>query len=161
MEKQVTINRGGYLGALLNSCPDAILAINSEGIIQFANKQACALTERSMMELIGKSIVIVYENLEAAREANRKIYQAGGTIRDMEAKVLTKSGRLIPTRFSASHLYDSNGNYCGGVGFFTQYRPWVGAEVEVRAQAEELKTKIDSLVAAAAPIIKLLRSFPQ
>jgi len=160
VEKQVTTNRGGYLGALLNSCPDAILAINSEGIIQFANKQACLLTERSMMELIGKNIVILYENLEAAREANRKIYQAGGTIQDMEAKVLTKSGKLIPTRVSASHLHDSNGNYIGGVGYFAQYRPWVGAEAEARAQAEELKTRIDSLVAAAAPIIKMLRSSP-
>ncbi|OGN91119.1 MAG: hypothetical protein A2158_03395 [Chloroflexi bacterium RBG_13_46_14] len=160
MEKQVTTNRGGYLGALLNSCPDAILAIDAKGIIQFANQQACTLTERGMMELIGKSIVILYANLEEAREVNRKIYQAGGTIQDMETRVLTKSGKLIPTRCSASHLHDSEGNYIGGVGYFAQYRPWVGAEVEVRAQAKELETKLDSLVAAAAPIIKLLRSFP-
>ncbi len=59
------VHRGGHLEALLNSCPDAILAVNAEGIIKFANKEACRLTERTMNELIGESIVDMYENLEA------------------------------------------------------------------------------------------------
>ncbi len=138
MEKQLTTHRGGHLEALLNGCPDAILAINAEGIIKFANKEACKLTERSMNELIGESIVEVYESIEAAREANRKIYTAGGTIHDMETKTRTKSGRLVPVRVSASHLYDSNGKYIGGVGYFAQYRPWSGAEADVKARLEDI-----------------------
>src|SRR4030043_891616 len=127
MEKQMTTRRGGHLEALLNGCPDAILAINAEGIIIFANKEACKLTERSMNELIGESIVEVYENIDAARQGNRKIYEAGGTIHDMETETKTKSGKIIPVRVSASHLYDSNGKYIGGVGYFAQYPPWGGA----------------------------------
>jgi rsbT co-antagonist protein RsbR len=155
MEKQVTTRRGGHLEALLNGCPDAILAINAEGIIKFANNEACKLTERSMTELIGESIVDVYESAEAARVANRKIYEAGGTIHDMETRTRTKSGKLVPVRVSASHLYDSNGKYNGGVGYFAQYRPWEGAEAEVKARVDELEEKLNKWKALAAPVFDL------
>jgi PAS domain S-box-containing protein len=156
MEKRLTTHRGGHLEALLNGCPDAILAINAEGTIKFANKEACKLTERSMTELIGESIVEVYESIEAAREANRKIYEAGGTIHDMETKTRTKSGKLVPVRVSASHLYDSNGKYTGGVGYFAQYRPWSGAEADVKARLEELESRIEAWEGMAAPVFELL-----
>jgi rsbT co-antagonist protein RsbR len=155
MEKQVTTRRGGHLEALLNGCPDAILAINAEGIIKFANKEACKLTERSMTELIGESIIEVYENKGAAREANRKIYEAGGTIHDLETHTKTKSGKLIPVRVSASHLYDSNGKYIGGVGYFARYRPWSGAEAQVKARVDELEAMLDKWKALAAPVFEL------
>jgi rsbT co-antagonist protein RsbR len=155
MEKQVTTHRSGHLEALLNGCPDAILAINAEGIIKFANKEACQLTERSMNELIGESIVEVYESIEAAREANRRIYQAGGTIHDMETKTRTKGGKVVPVRVSASHLYDSNGKYIGGVGYFAKYRPWTGAEAEIKARVEELEVRLDKWKALAAPVFEI------
>ncbi len=154
MEKQSTTPRGN-LEALLNSCPDAILAINAEGIIKFANKEACKLTERNMNELIGESIVEVYENIEAARQANRKIYEAGGTIHDMETTTKTKTGKIIPVRVSASHLYDSAGKYIGGVGYFARYRPWTGAEAEVKARVDELEARLDKWKALAAPVFEL------
>jgi PAS domain S-box-containing protein len=155
MDKQVSAPRGGHLEALLNGCPDAILAINAEGIIKFANKEACKLTERNMNELIGESIVEVYENMEAARVANRRIYEAGGTIHDMETKTKTKSGKLVTVRVSASHLYDSNGKYIGGVGYFAKYRPWGGAEAEVKARVDELETKLEKWKAQSTPVFEL------
>jgi PAS domain S-box-containing protein len=147
--------RGGYLEALLNGCPDAILAIDAEGTIKFANKVACDLTERNMTELIGESIVEVYENRETAREANRRIYEAGGTIHEMESRVRTKKGKIIPVRISASHLYDSAGKYTGAVGYFCQYRPWAGAEAEIKARAEALESSLDIWRALAAPVFEL------
>jgi PAS domain S-box-containing protein len=155
MEKQVTTHRGGHLEALLNGCPDAILAINAEGIIKFANKEACKLTERSMNELIGESIIEVYESKEAARDANRKIYEAGGTIHDMETKTRTKTGKLVPVRVSASHLCDSSGKYIGGVGYFAKYRPWAGAEAQVKARVDELEATLEKRQAQAVPIFEL------
>lgn len=155
MEKRVMTHHGGHLEALLNSCPDAILAINAEGIIIFANKEACGLTERSMNELIGRSIVEVYENVEAAREANRKIFRAGGTIYNLETFTKTKSGKLIPVRVSASHLYDSTGKYIGGVGYFEQYRPWSGAEAQTKARLEQLEVQLEGLKIVATPIFEL------
>ncbi|MCK4862789.1 MAG: PAS domain-containing protein [Dehalococcoidales bacterium] len=154
MEKQTTTPRGN-LEALLNSCPDAILAINAEGVIKFANNEACKLTERNMNELIGESIVEVYENIEAAREANRKIYEAGGTVHDLETTTKTKSGKIIPVRVSASHLHDSAGKYIGGVGYFAKYRPWGGAEAQVKARVDELEARLDKWKALAAPVFEL------
>ncbi len=154
MEKQTTTPRGN-LEALLNSCPDAILAINAEGVIKFANNEACKLTERNMNELIGESIVEVYENIEAARVANRKIYEAGGTVHDMETTTKTKSGKIVPVRVSASHLYDSAGKYIGGVGYFAKYRPWAGAEAQVKARVDELEARLDKWKALAAPVFEL------
>jgi PAS domain S-box-containing protein len=155
MEKQVSTHRGGHLEALLNGCPDAILAIDADGVIKFANKEACKLTEREMNELIGESIVEVYESLEAAREANRKIYQNGGTLHNYESKLKTKSGKLIPVRVSASHLKDSSGKYIGGVGYFAPYRPWGGAEAEVKVRLEELEAKLEKWKRLAAPVFEL------
>jgi PAS domain S-box-containing protein len=155
MEKHVATHHGGHLEALLNGCPDAILAINAEGIIIFANKEACALTERSMNELIGENIVEFYENREAARDANRKIYKAGGTIHDLETYTKTKSGKLVPVRVSASHLYDSSGKYIGGVGYFAQYRPWSGAEAQTKARLEQLEIQLESLTIVTTPVFEI------
>lgn len=155
MDKQLSTPKGGHLEALLNGCPDAILAIDAEGIIKFANKEACKLVERNMNELIGESILEVYESLEAAREANRRIYHGGGTLHNYESKLKTKSGKLIPVRMSASHLKDSTGKYIGGVGYFAPYRPWGGAEAEVKVRLEELEAKLDKWKALAAPVFEL------
>ncbi len=155
MEKQLSAHRGGHLEALLNGCPEAILAIDAEGTIKFANKEACKLTEREMNELIGESIVEIYENMEAARALNRKIYECGGTIHDCESIAKTKSGKLIPVRVSASHLKDSNGKYIGGVGYFARYRPWGGAEAQVKTRLDELEAKLEKWKALAAPVFEL------
>ena len=155
MEKQLSTHRGGHLEALLNGCPDAIIAINAEGTIKFANKEACKLTEREMNELIGESIVEVYETLEAAKETNRKLYQQGGTVHDHESRIRTKTGKLVPVRISASHLKDSTGKYIGGVGYFARYRPWSGAEAEIKARVDELEAKLDKWKGLAAPVFEL------
>ena len=144
MEKQSKTHRRAHPEALLNEGSDAILATNAEGIIKFANKEACALTERTMNELIGESIVEVYENIEAAREANRKIYRAGGTIHDLQTRTKTKSGKVIPVRVSASHLYDSNGKYIGGVGYFARYQPGIVEEVQIKARIEQLEARMEN-----------------
>ncbi len=108
-----------------------------------------------MHELVGESIVSVYENLEAARETNRQLYKNGGTIHDHESRVKTKSGKIIPVRISASHLKDSSGNYIGAVGYFERYRPWPVAEAKVKAYAEELECKLDELRGSCAPVFEL------
>ena len=135
MEKKLSpqMGRGGYLEALLHGCPDAIIAIDAEGKITFANQVACELTERDMKELIGQNITTVYTSIEAARETNRKLYLSGGIIHDHESSVKTKKDKVIPVRVSASHLKDSSGNYIGAVGYFQTYRPWTDNEAKTKA----------------------------
>jgi rsbT co-antagonist protein RsbR len=157
MEKQVTAQtgRGGYLEALLNSCPDAVIAINAEGTMTFANKEACQLIECEMRDLVGKSIVIIYESLEHARETNRKLFLSGGIVHDHESMLKTKKGKQIPVRISASHLKDSTGNYAGAVGYFQAYRPWPTAEAKVKAHVEELEAELEEWKDLGAPVYEL------
>ena len=157
MEKKLSpqTGRGGYLEALLNGCPDAIIAIDAEGKITFANQVACELTEREMRELIGQDITIVYTNLEAARETNRKLYLNGGVIHDHESLAKTKKGKVIPVRISASHLKDSSGNYIGAVGYFQTYRPWTDNEAKTKAYTEELEAALEEWKDIGAPIYEL------
>ena len=86
MEKQSLPQRirGGYLEALLNSSPHAIVAIDAEGTMTFVNKQTCGLSGYEMRELIGENITLVYGDPDAARETNRKLYLSGGIIHDQE-----------------------------------------------------------------------------
>ena len=155
MEKKTSPQLGGYLEALLASCPVAILATDAEGIIKFANKEAGKLTEREVRELIGESIVVVYESLEVARETNRKLYASGGTIHEHESRAKTKSGKVIPVHISATHLKDSLGKYIGAVGYFEKYRPWSSEEAKVKAYAEELEAKLEEWKDLGAPVFRL------
>lgn len=157
MEKKLSPHkgRGGYLEALLNSCPDAIIAIDAEGIITFADQEACKLTEREMNELVGQSITIVYSSLEEARETNRKLYLSGGIIHDHESTAKTKKGKLVPVRISASHLNDSSGKYAGAVGYFQTYRPWTQNEAKTKAYTEALEAQLEEWKDIGAPLYEL------
>lgn len=141
--------------ALLHGCPDAIIAIDAEGTITFANEEASKLTEREMNELVGQSITIVYTSPEAARETNRKLYLSGGVIHDHESMAKTKTGKLVPIRISASHLRDTSGKYKGAVGYFQTYRPWTQTEAESKAYTEELELALAEWKAIGAPIYEL------
>jgi PAS domain S-box-containing protein len=145
---------GGYLEALLQSCPDAVIAINSKGTITFANKAAGELMECDVRELIGKSIVIVYESEKEARETNRKLYYSGGVIHLHETKIKSKKGRVIPVRLSAAHLKDSSGNYTGAVGFFSIYRPWTAAETQLQVYCEDLEARLAEWNDLGAPVFE-------
>jgi len=153
-EKQETKPRSGYLEALLQSCPDAIISIDANGTIKFVNNATCELLSRTMTELIGQNIVIVYENEEKAMEANRKLYQSGGVIHDHETVARTKTGKLIPIRLSASHMYDSSGNYTGGVGFFQAYRPWTAEETRIQDRLEEMEARLAEWKDLGAPVFE-------
>ena len=155
MEKQSTTPRGGYLEALLTSCPVAIVAINGEGAINFVNKEACRLVEREMRELVGHNIAEFYDGPEAAKETNRKMYASGGSVQDHESRVKAKSGKIINVRISASHLKDSAGNYIGAVGYFEPYRPWTAAEKQLKKEVDQLKARVEEWKDICAPMFEL------
>lgn len=143
------------MDALLNSCPDAVIAISSEGVITFANKEAVRLTGYQMHELVGQTIVNMYDSLETAKEINRKLYASSGIIHDHESTLKTKTGKPIPVRISAAHLKDSSGTYIGAVGYFQIYRPWPTEEAKVKAYAEELEAKLEEWKDLGAPVYEL------
>jgi len=157
MEKDKTPGKatGGYLEALLQSCPDAVIAIDGKGIITFVNRATCELLDCEMRDLTGKSITTVYESEKDARETNRKLYLGGGIIHLHESKVKSRTGRVIPVRISAAHLKDSSGNYIGSVGFFQAYRPWTAAETGMQDYCKELEGRLEEWEELGAPVFEL------
>jgi PAS domain S-box-containing protein len=149
--------RGGYLDALLEGSPYAVIAIEGKGIITFVNKAATQLIGCENRDLVGKSIVTVYETEKHARETNRKLYLGGGIVHDHESVVKTKGGKLIPVRISAAHLKDSSRKYVGAVGFFEAYRPWKTAESKVKERCQELEAEIEEWRDLGAPVFEPLR----
>lgn len=148
--------RGGYLEAMLQSSPYAVLAIDGQGMITFANKSASDLLARDMRDLVGKSIVTVYETEEQARETNRKLYLSGGVVHDHESTIKAKTGKTIPVRISAAHMRDSSGNVVGAVGFFESYRPWGAAEAKLKHYCEELEADLQEWKDLGAPVFEPL-----
>jgi PAS domain S-box-containing protein len=157
MDKPRAIGRGGYLEGLLQSCPDAVIAIDAKGIITFVNKAAGELVGCEMHDLIGKNIATIYESEQHARETNRKLYLSGGIIRLHETNVRTANGRLIPIRLSAAHIKDSSGNYTGAVGFFQAYRPWTSAETKLQDYCYQLESRLAEWTDLGAPVFELWR----
>lgn len=158
MEKTVKTQRtrGGYLDALLESSPYAVIAIDGKGIITFVNRATVELMGYETQELIGKSIIMVYQTKNHARETNRKLHLGGGVIHDHESILKTKAGKLIPVRISASHLSDSSNNYIGAVGFFEAYRPWKAAEAKLQEVCQDLEAEIEEWRDLGTPIINPL-----
>ncbi len=148
--------RGGYLDALLESSPYAVIAIDGKGIVTFVNKATTELIGCATRDVVGKSIVAVYETEKHARETNRKLYLGGGVVHDHESVVKTKAGKLIPVRISAAHIRDSSGKYIGGVGFFEAYRPWKTAESKVKERCQELEAEIEEWRDLGAPVFEPL-----
>jgi diguanylate cyclase (GGDEF)-like protein/PAS domain S-box-containing protein len=107
---------------LVEACPDAIIGVNSKGIVIIFNPAAALLTRHPVETALGKMhIAELYGNLEIAKTVKAAIYSKkfGGQNRlnGYETEIVDSSGRHIPIRLSAALLIE-NGQEAGSVGFF-------------------------------------------
>src|SRR5271168_4699527 len=98
--------------ALLESMPDAVVIVNSAGVIEMANLQAERLLGYSRMELAGKQVdLLVPEELRAAYGEHRLRFfedpKAHGMGTGFELQVMRKDGSLLPVEVSVGLLEDS------------------------------------------------------
>lgn len=111
-----------FLENLVASCPDGIIAVDRRGMIVLFNKAAESLTGHTGEEVIGRaSIEDVYHPATLARQIKKRLYSeefgGRGFLEDFEVEILTKEGRKVPIRLSASLLH-RDGEEIGSVGFF-------------------------------------------
>ena len=128
----------------LQAMPDAVLAVDSSGIIAFTNHHVDLLTGYTRSELVGKSVdVLVPTSRRETHTHQRSGYQEVPSAREMGARrdlqLRTKSGSLIPVTIS---LYPLDGS---GVGV-------VLATVR-EGSARERRSKADILVAEIGRIV--------
>ena len=115
-----------YFQKLIESCPDIIIAVDSDGTITFYNDGARQNLGFSPEEVLGKNVVEVYPNINEARRVMAAMRaeegEGKGRIRNFETIFKTKKGEQIPVAISASIIYDDEGKESGSIGFAKDIR---------------------------------------
>jgi PAS domain S-box-containing protein len=116
-----------YFQKLVESCPDIIIAVDTQGVITFYNDGARQNLGFSPEEVLGKHVLEIYPSMDEARKvmaAMRSPQEAGerGRVRNFETFFKTRKGEVIPVAISAAITYDDQGNEVGSIGFAKDIR---------------------------------------
>jgi len=115
-----------YFQKLVESCPDIIISVDTQGTITFYNDGARQNLGFSFEEVLGKNVLEIYPSREEARRVMTAMRanagEAKGGIRNFETVFKTKKGEKIPVAISASITYDDQGNEIGSIGFAKDIR---------------------------------------
>jgi len=128
-----------YLTRLIESSTDAIISTDMKGMVVLFNKGAEAMLGYHREEIVGQSVMGLYENEERAREVMRQMRKHGSTASGFETVLKAKDGGLIPVMTSASIFHDAEGKEAGTVGFNKDLRQRKRVEMELRESHEKLE----------------------
>ncbi len=132
-----------YLQTLVDNNPDAIIAVNTEGIVTEFNRASEEILGYSAADVIGKSVVDLYwGGWEEAIKINL-LLRENGKIKNVKAFVKSKKGEKIPIRLAGSLLYDENGEWIGSVGHMEDMREIRLLEDRYRALYEVGKVSVE------------------
>ena len=131
-----------YLTRLIESSTDAIIATDKEENVVLFNEGAETLLGYRPEEIIGRSVIQIYDSEERAREVMRQMRKRGGTVAGFETALRAKDARSIPVLTSASILFDDEGQPVGTVGFNTDLRERKRAEDALRKAHDELEKRV-------------------
>lgn len=105
---------------MLSLCPDPVIGVDGEGIVQIFNPAAEKLLGYSAEEVIGSlSITSMYPDLKSAQRVKRLLYSdlhgAFGSVEGYEVSLVTADGKTVPVRLSAALVDRVKGT---SIGFF-------------------------------------------
>jgi PAS domain S-box-containing protein len=110
-----------YLGQLIESSPDIVVAADRPGTIVFYNDGAEKNLGYSAAEILGESVTKLYPSIEEARrvmDAMRSEEWGGpGKVKNFETVFVDRWGQRLPVAISGSILYDDAGLEIGSIGF--------------------------------------------
>src|SRR5689334_2351885 len=107
--RQTTINKN-YLTNVLGSMTDAVFVTSSEGVIRMANQSACKLLAYGEDELVGRTIVSIFDDRE---RADFDMLRASQDTR--ETVVKTRHGQTIPVAITGSQITTDDPQYQGTI----------------------------------------------
>jgi diguanylate cyclase (GGDEF)-like protein/PAS domain S-box-containing protein len=107
--RQTTINKN-YLTNVLGSMTDAVFVTSSEGVIRMANQSACKLLSYGEDELVGRTIVSIFDDRE---RADFDMLRASQDTR--ETVVKTRHGQTIPVAITGSQITTDDPQYQGTI----------------------------------------------
>jgi PAS domain S-box-containing protein len=97
------------VGSVLDSAPDAMIIIDSAGVILFANRQVSALFGHESADIVGKNIeVLLPERVRQRHMGHRRAYTDNVRVRPMGAGLalfgMRKDGTEFPVEISLSPI---------------------------------------------------------
>jgi two-component system NtrC family sensor kinase len=127
---------------LIESSVDGIIAADMQGNIIIFNKGAETLTGYAAEEVIGKIHITQIYPEGVAKEIMKKLrspeYGGVGKFAPTPLNVVNNHGEEIPIQLSAALIYDGTGKEAASVGIFTDLRPRLKMEKELREIQEAL-----------------------
>jgi diguanylate cyclase (GGDEF)-like protein/PAS domain S-box-containing protein len=107
--RQTTINKN-YLTNVLGSMTDAVFVTSPDGVIRMANQSACKLLAWGEDELVGRTIVSIFDERE---RGDFDMLRASQDTR--EAVVKTRHGQTIPVAITGSQITTDDPQYQGTI----------------------------------------------
>jgi PAS domain S-box-containing protein len=138
---------------LLDAAPDAVVVVDAEGRMLFANAQTELLFGFTRGELLGKSVeLLVPERLRASHVRQREGYVSAPRTRPMGMGLTLfgrkRDGREFPIEISLSPLHTENGTlFSASIRDVSQRRQ---DELEMRRVQEHLLSAVESIQGAFA-----------
>ncbi|NOZ04807.1 MAG: PAS domain S-box protein [Chloroflexi bacterium] len=139
-----------YLRTLHESCPDAIIATNTDGQISVFNPGAEEMLGYRAEEILQQPVERLYPSREDAKAVMRAMRaDPRGLARNLEKMLRHKDGRLIPVLLSAAILRDAGGQEQGTAGYIKNLTERRRAEAQQRLQSAALEAAANGIVITA------------
>jgi len=137
---------------LVETSPDGITITDLEGNFTFCNVQGaklhgCESPEEFLALRKNAFDIIVPEDRERALE-NMYLTLEQGYIKNIEYRIITKNGDIVPNEVSASILTDAEGNPTGFIGITRDITERKKVERAVKESEMQYKSTIDSMTNA-------------
>jgi diguanylate cyclase (GGDEF)-like protein/PAS domain S-box-containing protein len=105
---------------LIALCPDPVIGVDGDGVVQIFNPAAEKLLGYSASEVVGSlNIASIYPDLKSAQRVKRLLYSdlhgAFGAVEGYEATLVTSDEKKVPVRLSAAIVDEEQGT---SIGFF-------------------------------------------
>jgi PAS domain S-box-containing protein len=141
-----------YIQRLVESSPDMIIAVDSDGTIVYYNDGARKNLHYSGQEMIGAKVNAIYPSIEEARRVMKAMRDSGdaGRVSNFETVFRDKDSSLIPVMISGSIIRDDEGKEIGSIGF--------ARDIRRMRQREQLATAGEIAVSLAHEINNPLES---
>jgi len=129
------------MAAIVKSSRDAILTVDSEGVITSWNGAAEQLFGYSAEEAVGMPVSnLVPRERALEHERNRRILSAGGDIEPYKTERLRNDGTRWPILLTVSPLFDSRGEVVGSSG--------IARDLSVEKRSEDAVLRSEKLATA-------------
>lgn len=127
-------------GRMLNTVPDMVYALDTEGRIIVANNSASEITGYTADEAMGKHVSLVMDEEDVSRIERiiKDLLEEGGGKSTFEFELVTKNGERIPCEGHMTPLL-SEGEFQGTLGVVRDISETKEREKELQRQNEQLE----------------------